>query len=372
MSTSRSSRGFSTPVSRRAFALGGGLSFAALLAGCGGTSGGGKGSDGTSGSGDVSVMITCYPTQYLAEKVGGKHVSIINPVKPGIDPHGLELSVQQVAQMADADLVVQIEHYQNAVDDAIKAHKPKKLLNLNEFVDILPANGDEHEHEHGHAHEHEHGDDHDHDEHEHGASDAGGDEHAHEHGEDHAHEHDDHGHEGHDHDHGGIDPHFWQDPHRMIKAAKALADVLSDIDADHAEDYAKNYEALEKELTDLDEELHKKYESVKREKAFITSHTAFAYLADTYDLHQIGIAGIDPENEPSTERLLELADLVEKEKLTTVFFETSATPAVAEALASRTGAKAEELDNLETQLDAKKDYAQVMRENADKLVASWQ
>ncbi len=371
MTASRSSHGLSTPVSRRAFALGGGLTFAALLAGCGGTSGGGKNSDGGSGSGDVSIMITCYPTQYLAEKIGGKHVSIINPVKPGIDPHGLELSVQQVAQMADADLVVQIEHYQNAVDDAIKAHKPKNLVNLNDFVDILPASGDEHDHDHGDEHDH---DEHEH-EHEHGASDAGGGEHDHEHGDDHAHEHDDHDeheHKGHHHDHGGIDPHFWQDPHRMIKAAKALADSLSEIDADHAEDYAKNYEALEKELTELDEELHTKYESVKREKSFITSHTAFAYLADTYDLHQIGIAGIDPENEPSTERLLELADLVKKEKLTTVFFETSATPAVAEALASRTDAKAEELDNLETQLDAKKDYAQVMRENADKLVASWQ
>lgn len=333
----------SSPISRRAFTLGGGLSLAALLAGCGGTSGGAKGSDASSGSGDVSVMITCYPTQYLAEKIGGKHVSIINPVKPGIDPHGLELSVQQVAQMADADLVVQIEHYQTAVDDAIKAHKPKKLLNLNEFVDILPASGEEHEHEHEHEHD-EHSDEHDH-----------------EHG----------GHEHH-HDHGGIDPHFWQDPHRMIKAAKVLADTLSEIDADHAKDYAKNYESLEKELTKLDEELHEKYDSVTREKAFITSHTAFAYLAKTYDLHQIGIAGIDPENEPSTERLLELADLVKKEKLTTVFFETSATPAVAEALASRTGAKAEELDNLETQLDEKKDYAQVMRDNADKLVASWQ
>ncbi|WP_250257574.1 metal ABC transporter substrate-binding protein [Dermabacter sp. Marseille-Q3180] len=371
MNNSRSSFGLSTPVSRRAFTLGGGLSFAALVAGCGGTSEKGKGSDATSGSGDLSVMITCYPTQYLAEKVGGEHVSIINPVKPGIDPHGLELSVQQVAQMADADLVVQIEHYQNAVDDAIRAHKPKKLVNLNDFVDILPARGEELEHEHGHAHEHEHGDehDHDHDDHEHEASDGGGDDHAHEHDD---HDHDDHDHGGHHHDHGGIDPHFWQDPHRMIKAAKALADALSDIDSEHAEDYAKNYEALEKELTDLDEELHQKYESVDREKAFITSHTAFAYLADTYDLHQIGIAGIDPENEPSTERLLELAELVKKEKLTTVFFETSATPAVAEALASRTGAKAEELDNLETQLDAKKDYAQVMRDNADKLVASWQ
>ncbi|MCT1806833.1 MULTISPECIES: metal ABC transporter substrate-binding protein [Dermabacter] len=370
MNDSRSLSGMPSPISRRAFTLGGGLSLAAVLAGCGGTSGGAKGSDASSGSGDVSVMITCYPTQYLAEKIGGKHVSIINPVKPGIDPHGLELSVQQVAQMADADLVVQIEHYQTAVDDAIKAHKPKKLLNLNEFVDILPASGEEHEHEHGdeHAHEHEHEHDHEHE-----ASDGGGEhEHEHEHDE-HSDEHDhEHGGHEHHHDHGGIDPHFWQDPHRMIKAAKALADTLSEVDADHAEDYAKNYESLEKELTKLDEELHEKYDSVTREKAFITSHTAFAYLAKTYDLHQIGIAGIDPENEPSTERLLELADLVKKEKLTTVFFETSATPAVAEALASRTGAKAEELDNLETQLDAKKDYAQVMRDNADKLVASWQ
>lgn len=158
----------------------------------------------------------------------------------------------------------------------------------------------------------------------------------------------------------------------MLTAAKAISAKLSELSPDNKATFDKNLKSLETELTTLDEELKKTYGSAKGERAFITSHAAFTYLAERYDLHQIGIAGIDPENEPSTQRLLELSKTVKAEGLNTVFFETTATPKVAEALAQRTGAQASELDNLETQLDESKDYAAVMRENSSKLVKSWQ
>ncbi len=57
--------------------------------------------------------------------------------------------------------------------------------------------------------------------------------------------------------------------------------------------------------------------------------------------------------------------------MTTIFFETTASPKVAQTLADTVGVASEELDNLETQLDESADYLQVMRENAQKLVESW-
>ena len=57
--------------------------------------------------------------------------------------------------------------------------------------------------------------------------------------------------------------------------------------------------------------------------------------------------------------------------MTTVFFETSASPKVAQTLARNLGIDSAELDNLETQQSEEADYAQVMRDNCTALVASW-
>lgn len=355
-------------ISRRAFGAIGALSVLAATTACGSK-------NGDNGAGkNLTVMITCYPSQYLVQKIGGDLLETVNPVKPGVDPHGLELSVQQVAQMSKADLVVQIEHYQNAVDDAISSQKLKNVVSINDFVKMLPESAAGDAHDHGHEHDHE-------DEH---ASDAGG-EHAQEHeghdhaeeehahgsdeGGEHAHEGHDHGHEG--HDHGGIDPHFWHDPMLMVTAAEGITKKLSEISPDKKATFEKNFTAFKKEMTELDTELKGAFDAVSGERAFVTSHAAFTYLAKRYGLRQIGIAGIDPENEPSTQRLLELSEKVKQEKLNTVFFETTASPKVAKALADKTGVKASELDNLETQLNESKDYAAVMRENSKKLVESW-
>ena len=59
------------------------------------------------------------------------------------------------------------------------------------------------------------------------------------------------------------------------------------------------------------------------------------------------------------------------EGVSTIFFETTASPKVAESLAQNLGVTAEELDNLETQLSPDADYPAVMRENCEKLVASF-
>ncbi len=353
-------------------ALGGTLT--AVLAACGN----GNGSGGSDAGGDgakPSVVTTCYPMRYLAEKVGGDRISIIDPVKPGVDPHGLELSTQQVAEVAKATVILQIPGYQLAVDDALAAQKlTDRTLDVSTVTELLPAENASHDHSHGHDHEgHEH-DGHDHgDEH---ASDGGGDHdhEGHDHGdhdhEGHDHDHDDHGHDG--HDHGQFDPHVWHDPTKLAEIAGALAKRLGEADQQNAKAYRDAAAAFAEEMSTLDGELKKKFGEVESDsRTFITSHLAFGYLAARYGLHQVGIAGIDPENEPSPKRLAELQQLIKDEGVHTVFFEETASPKVAQALAKNAGAEAEELDNLEQQLDPKKDYARVMHENADALVASW-
>lgn len=327
------------PSRRSLLALTGLGAGASLLAACG------DGGGGTAGSGGPTVVTTCYPFDFLTSRITGDQVDLVSLATPGADAHGLELSVQQVMQIQEADLVLQIAGFQTAVDDAIASEDLQNVLEISTVVELLPSGGEADAE----------------------SSDGGGESHeGHDHAED---ENAEEGHEG--HDHGTTDPHFWQDPLRMADVGDAIAARLGEIVPDRAEEFTANAEVVRADLEELDAELAEQFDTVDGTRTFITSHAAYAYLADRYELEQVGIAGVDPETEPSPRRLLELEQVVADEGVTTIFFETTASPKVAQTLADNVGVSSEELDNLETQLDESADYLQVMRDNADKLMASW-
>lgn len=313
------------PSRRHLLALLGAASGAAVLAACG---------EGGSGSGGKpTVVAACYPMEYLATRVAGDHIDMIQLATPGADAHGLELSVKQTLEVRKAALVLQIPGLATALDDAIASEGTDNVLDVSSVVTLLASSGeDEHEHEH-----------------EDGTSDEGGEE----------------------HDLAGDDPHLWHDPQRMADIGDAIAKRLGEQLPDVAEELTANAATLRSDLEALDTELEEDFSSVSGNRTFITSHTAFAYLADRYDLHQVGISGVDPETEPSPQRLLQLEQVVKDEEVTTIFFETTASPKVAQTLAENVGVTAAELDNLETQLSEDQDYPAVMRSNAKALMASW-
>ena len=63
------------------------------------------GSDRAS-SGALSVVAAFYPVQEAAQRVGGSLVDVTNLTPPGVEPHDLELSPDQVESIATADVVL--------------------------------------------------------------------------------------------------------------------------------------------------------------------------------------------------------------------------------------------------------------------------
>ena len=310
---------------------------AALLSACGRE-------DEADGDG-LTVVTSAYALSFLVTRIGGEHVALTDLTTPGADAHGLELSVKQTLLIEQADLVLQIPGFQTALDDAIASQEGDNVLDVSSVITLLPA--DAGSVEEGHA----------------GESEA---EHA-EHADEGA---DEEGHEG--HDHGPNDPHFWQDPVRMADLGDAVAERLAELSPENAEEFTAAAAAVREELEDLDAELTAAFEEVAEERrTFITSHAAYTYLAERYHLHQVGISGIDPETEPSPQRLLALEDVVREEDVTTIFFEATASPKVAQTLAENLGIDSAELDNLETQQSPDADYPAVMRSNCTALTESW-
>ncbi|MFD0421394.1 metal ABC transporter substrate-binding protein [Streptomyces parvus] len=286
------------------------------------------------GNGDkLKVTASFYPMQFLAERIGGEHVAVTSLTKPGVEPHDLELTPRQIGSISESDYVLYLKGIQPAVDDAIKQSGVKNTVDAATLTTLENHGSEVSGHDHGHEGEEAHE--------EHSEGDG------HNHGED-----------------GGADPHIWLDPVKYAEVAKGVGKSLEKADPDHAADYKKNTDALVAELG----ELNTAYETGLKNpatKTFITTHSAFGYLAERYGLTQQGIAGIDPEAEPSPARIQEIHTIAEKEKATTVFFETLASDKTAKTLAKDTGLKTGVLDPLEgiTEKSQGADYIEVMESN---------
>ncbi|MBI9113626.1 metal ABC transporter substrate-binding protein [Sanguibacter suaedae] len=272
------------------------LALAAALASCAPA----EGDDGT-----VEVLASFYPLEYVADEIGGEHVTVSSLTPPAAEPHDLELSPSAVRSVGEADLVVYLSGFQAATDEAIDAQSPEHV------VDTAEAAGLE------------------------GGTDA-------------------------------LDPHFWLDPTRLATVGHQVADELSAVDPDNAADYAERADDLEARLTDLDTRYAEQLTSCQG-ATLVTSHEAFGYLADRYGLVQVGITGIDPEVDPSPKRLREVRQIVEDAGVTTLFFEILVSPKVTQTLADDLGVATAVLDPIEGHVDVERDYLEIMGDNLDAL-----
>ncbi|MFD3354554.1 metal ABC transporter substrate-binding protein [Streptomyces fradiae] len=314
--------------------------------------------------GKLDVVASFYPLQFLAEQIGGDKVSVSTLTRPGVEPHDLELKPRQIAGLQDAGFILYLKGLQPAVDQAVAQAKVKNTVDAATLTSLEAHGADEKDtaHEDG-AHAEESPEAHDdHGAHEgeaHAEESHAGEDHA---GEAHAAESEEPG--GHDHAHEGGDPHVWLDPVKYAEVAKGVGAGLAKADPDNAAAYEKNTDELVKKLGALDTAFRDGLKNTAT-RTFITSHTAFGHLAERYGLDQEGIAGLDPESEPSPARIKELQEIARKEKVTTVFFETLASDRTARTLAKDTGLKTDVLDPLEgiTERSKGADYLEVMRAN---------
>lgn len=292
-----------------------------ILGACGGTD------QASPGGSEVSVVATLYPAAFLAERIGGERVGVVELAPAGAEPHDLELTAGQVRDLTEADLVVYAgEGFQPAVEDAV-ADLPEDAT-----FDILASRPNAHEDKE--------------EEEAHGSNDHADEDHA-------------------DDDHGEIDPHIWLNLEAMPVIAEGLAAHLAEADPDGAATYRANAADLIDELRDLDDDFAAGLRDCER-RQIVVSHQAFGYLADRYDLEEVALAGLDPEAEPSPGRLAEVTEFAREHGITTVFYEELTSPAAAETLAAELGLETSVLSPLETR-PAEGDYISAMQTNLANL-----
>jgi zinc transport system substrate-binding protein len=257
-----------------------------------------------SGGDRTRVVAAFYPLAWAAESIGGSSAGVESLTPAGSEPHDLELTPRQAAEILKADVLVYLSQgFQPAVEKLAGDAKGKK-------VDALAGVA---------------------------LRDGAGDE------------------------AGRADPHVWLDPVLFAQVVGRIGDALGRPAAG---------KTVARRVRALDTQYRSGLAHCAR-RDFVTSHASFGYLAQRYRLRQIPIAGLDPSAEPSASKLAELVRLVEREHVTTVFFETLVSPKLAQTVAREAHVKTAVLDPIEGLTPAEAQhgatYLTLMRRNLANL-----
>lgn len=146
--------------------------------------------------------------------------------------------------------------------------------------------------------------------------------------------------EGEHHDQG--DPHFWLDPLSVVKYAENIRDGLTLADPAGKDTYAANAAAYIARLQELDAWIRQQVETVPpAQRLLVTNHESLGYFADRYGFQIAGtvIPSVSSDASPSAQQLARLIDQVRATRARAIFIETGSSPLLAQQVAAETGAR---------------------------------
>ena len=240
-------------------------------------------------TGKLRVVATTTILGDVVKQVAGDAVSLTVLLPPGTDPHTFDPRPQDIAAVADADLLfangLGLEKFlepllQNASSDA-------KVVIVSEGITPLRLTG---------------------------GAESGGET--------------------------MDDPHVWMDPNNVILWTENIADALSEADPKNADTYRANAAAYEEELRSLDSWIQEQVSQIPPEnRKLVTDHKAFGYFAECYGFEQVGaiIPGFSTGASPSAKELAEIEDAIRAYGVRAVLTGTTVNPALAEQVAKDTG-----------------------------------
>lgn len=276
----------------------------------------------------IKVFTTIYPLYDFTIKIAGNYADVESFIPLGNEPHGWEPSAQDLAALEKADLFI----YNGAgmeswVKDVLNSIDQKNLQVVEATAGIpLVENHFEDTENHKQAEELLHQD---------------------------------------------LDPHVWLDPLLAKSLANNIYLGLVAKDPENQEVYERNYLNLTNELDKLNEEYSRRLSKVDKH-SFVINHAAFGYLANRYGLEQIAVMGINPEAEPSIDKIVMIVKLVKENNLGYILSESLVSSKLSEILAKEAGIKVLPLNPLggltNEEMQAKKDYFVIMRDNLSSLV----
>lgn len=277
---------------------------------------------------ELHITTSLYPVYYFTSELVQDRAKVINLTPGGSEPHDYEPTPYDLQAMEESDLLIVNGNLEPWLEDLeqVLEEKGVSVLVLTEDMDLLEG-----------SHEHE--------------------------GEEDEYEEEEHEEEA-------KDPHVWLDPLLSYQIVEKLVQELTTLDSKNAEFYEANATILKEKLLALDESFTTSLMACDQD-TFVTSHTAFAYLAHRYGLTQLPIAGLSPDAEPSAAEMTEIVDFVKANNVKVIFFESLVSAALSETIAKEVGAETLVLNPIEGLTEEEvvngDNYFTVMEQNLENL-----
>jgi len=324
--------------------------------------------------GRLQVVASYSVLADVVSHVAGDVADVTALIPPGANPHAFEPTPQDLARLADADVIfVNGAGLEEGLMEAIEnAAEEVNVVPASLCVPILPFGETGHEHDHEAEGEHAaeaalpageaaelcaaHYAEMD-------AIHAARQEHAAE-GETHDHAHGveplgplyaldcgHHEHEGeaegsaHVHEPGSCDPHVWMEPHNVMYWTMLIRDTLAELDPANAETYRANAETYLHELDALaHDEIMPLVESLPAERrVLVTDHELFGYFANRFGFEVVGVVipGGSTQAEPSAAEVAALVETIRAEGVPAIFVNATVNPELTERIAQEAGVTVE-------------------------------
>lgn len=239
----------------------------------------------TAVSAKTQVAVTLYPIYLLAQGVADKeHFELICLQKSG-DTHELAISAKDIAALKNVKLLITSElGLDNAVVTTVKKAWPKiHTLNVSKKIALIKSKLDnEKEEEHFANHHHE------------------GIEHQHHHGE--------------------IDPHIWLGLDNAKTILDTIASNLIKLEPNSKNAVNNNLKSALEKINQLERLVQSNL--AQKSIKLIAFHSAWSYFERSTGVKVVASISVNPETEPSAQRIKEIVQLARKNKIDGFIVET--------------------------------------------------
>ena len=289
--------------------LGAAVVGALVLAGCGIASSGAQK--------DRPLVLTTFTVLAdIAKNVAGDHLEVASLTKAGAEIHGYEPTPRDIAAASEADLVLDnglgLEAWFSQFVDSVDV--PRVVVS--EGVEVMDITGDV--------------------------------------------------------DAGKPNPHAWMSPLNVQVYVENMVEAFSQLDPEHAEDYAAQGAEYTAQLQEVHDDLVAELETVPEEqRSLVTCEGAFSYLARDVGLSEQYIWPVNAEQQATPQQIAAVIETVDEQDIPAVFCESTVSDAPMQQVVEATGARfggTLYVDSLSQEGGPVPTYLDLLRHDADVIV----
>ena len=172
-----------------------------------------------------------------------------------------------------------------------------------------------------------------------------------------------------------IDEHVWMSLENAGIICRSIADVLGEMDEEHAEEYSSSAEEYIAKLDGLDDQYHEALNAAPNRTLVFGDRFPFRYLFDDYGLsYYAAFSGCSAESEASFETIIFLAEKVDELGLDNILKMEGDNKKICETVIECTETKDQEILTLDSMQSVKREdyengitYTSIMEENLEVL-----